>query len=211
MCRLLYVRSSEEFEISGYLKKFAEISKNSKEYQGHGWGFSFLKNGKWENYKNIKPIWEDNLSEFGKSKIVIAHARSAFQDKDIFVENNMPFYDEKTIFVFNGELRGVKINAEGRIGAEKIYNFIKRFDKGDFSEALKKGIEIIDKRTEYIRAINIIVAEKEKAHVCCFYNEDPGYFNLKFKQTDETLVICSDSFTNETDWKLIGNKTTGVF
>lgn len=211
MCRLLYVRSREEFEIEEYLSKFAGISKESKEFQGHGWGFAYRLNGKWEYYKNIMPVWEDNLSVFGKAEIVIAHARSAFQDKDIVVENNMPFYDDNSIFVFNGELRGVKINEQGRIGAEKIYNFIKRFDKGDMLPALEKGIQIIDKRTDHIRAINIIIAREDKAYVTCFYNEDPDYFNLRYKKDDSTLVICSDVFNGETGWKLIENKTTGVF
>ncbi len=57
---------------------------------------------------------------FPTTKRLIVHARSAFQDKDIVVENNMPFYDDKYIFIFNGELNGVKIKSDGRIGAEKI-------------------------------------------------------------------------------------------
>jgi len=36
----------------------------------------------------------------------VAHARSAFEDKDIVVENNMPFTDGERVFIFNGELRG---------------------------------------------------------------------------------------------------------
>jgi glutamine amidotransferase len=211
MCRLLYVRSKDEFDIEKYLNKFAEISRESKEFQGHGWGFAYRKNGKWEYYKNIKPIWEDDLTVFGKSNIILAHARSAFQDKDIYVENNMPFYDEKSVFIFNGELQGVKINEKGRIGAEKIYNFIKRFDKGDLSDALKKGVKIIENRTEYVRALNIIIAEGDKAYVCCFYNEDPEYFNLRYRKSENELIICSDVFKGEKNWNLIENKQTGVF
>ena len=163
MCRLLYVRSDGEFEIKYCLEKFAEISKNSKEYQGHGWGCAFLVDGQWQHYKNITPVWEDDLSKFGNTKLLIAHARSAFQDKDIVVENNMPFYDDKFIFIFNGELRGVRIKEEGRIGAEKIFNFIKKFDKGDTKVMLEKGVQQIKKRTKYLRAMNIIIAENEKA------------------------------------------------
>ncbi|HES58943.1 MAG TPA: hypothetical protein ENO18_00810, partial [Caldithrix sp.] len=97
MCRLLYVRAEQEFEIADYLKKFALISKNSKEYQGHGWGFAYRKEDRWQVYKNIKPIWEDNLEVFGKTTLFVAHARSAFQDKDIRVENNMPFISDDII------------------------------------------------------------------------------------------------------------------
>ena len=138
MCRLLFVKSKTEFNISDHLKIFSEICKNSKEFQGHGWGCSYIVNDDWVHYKNIKPIWEDDTTHFPSTKRLIVHARSAFQDKDIVVENNMPFYDDRHIFIFNGELNGVKIKADGRIGAEKIFNFIKRFDNGNMFNAIKK-------------------------------------------------------------------------
>ena len=116
MCRLLYVNSKNKFSTAEFLSKFAEISKNSKEFQGHGWGCAYFQNGKWNYYKNVNPIWEDDLSQFGDSNRLIAHARSAFKDEGIAVENNMPFYDDKYIFIFNGELKGVKIKEDGKIG-----------------------------------------------------------------------------------------------
>ncbi len=85
----------------------------------------------WKFYKSINPVWQDDFSRFGKTSLLVAHARSAFEDRDIVIENNMPFFDGRTVFIFNGELRGVKIRAEGRIGAEKIFNYIRRFDKSD--------------------------------------------------------------------------------
>ena len=211
MCRLLYVNSNSEFEISEPLKKFAEVSKNSKEFQGHGWGFAYLKNDEWKYYKNINPIWEDDLLIFGKTKRLIAHARSAFQDKDIVVENNMPFYDDKYIFVFNGELSGVKIKETGRIGAEKIFNFIKRFDKEGIKAALSKGVEIIKKQSSYVRAMNIIIADKNKAYVTSNFNEDSEYFTMYCKETNGTTIICSEMFPEENNWTKIENNSIGVY
>ena len=211
MCRLLFVQNKNEFSISEHLSKFATIAKNSKEYQGHGWGCSYLTDNEWIHYKNIKPIWEDDLSQFPKSKRLIVHARSAFEDKDIIVENNMPFNDDKYIFIFNGELRGVKIKADGRIGAEKIFNFIKRFDKSGMDKALPKGVEIINKKSAYIRAMNIIIAEKESVHYSSLYNEDEEYFQMHYKQSDSELIICSEVYPNETGWNKIANKSNGVF
>ncbi len=211
MCRLLFVQNKNEFSISEHLSKFATIAKNSKEYQGHGWGCSYLIDEEWIHYKNIRPIWEDNFEQFPKSKRLIVHARSAFEDKDIVVENNMPFNDDKYVFIFNGELRGVKIKADGRIGAEKIFNFIKRFDKSGMDKALPKGVEIIEKKSAYIRAMNIIIAEKEKVHYSALFNEDEEYFTMHYKQSDDELIICSEVYPNETGWNKIENKTNGVF
>lgn len=211
MCRLLYVRSKNKFSINDELKKFARISENSKEYQGHGWGCSYIADGEWKHYKNISPIWKDNLDQFGETDLLISHARSAFQDKDIFVENNMPFHDDKYVYIFNGELQGVKIKEEGRIGAEKIFNFIKRFDKGNPLEMLSKGIQIIKKKTSYVRAMNIIITTKEKAFVSSDYSEDPDYFTMSFKIEDDKLTICSDPFEGETNWQKIENNSVREF
>lgn len=207
MCRLLYVNSKNEFNVLDFLEKFAEVSKQSKEYQGHGWGCAFLHKGKWNYYKNVTPIWEDDLSKFGTSTRLIAHARSAFKDEGIVVENNMPFYDDKHIFIFNGELRGVKIKEEGRIGAEKIFNYIKRFDKGILKDAIQKGAEIINKKSSYIRAMNIILSDKNASYVYSQFNEDEEYFTMKTKNTGDTIVVCSQAFIGETGWQSLANNS----
>lgn len=207
MCRLLYVNSKYEFKIADYLQKFAGISKNSKEFQGHGWGCAYLQSGVWNYYKNVNPIWDDDLSRFGSSTRLVVHARSAFKDEGIVVDNNMPFYDDNYIFIFNGELRGVKIKEEGRIGAEKIFNYIKRFDKGSVKDALQKGTEIISKKSAYVRAMNIIMTDSEAAYVYSQFSEDAEYFTLHKKNQEDLTMICSDPFIGEKDWEPILNNS----
>jgi len=207
MCRLLYVNSKEYFSTADYLIKFSEMSKHSKEFQGHGWGCAYLQNGKFHYYKNVNPIWEDDLSQFGDSNRLIAHARSAFKDEGIVVENNMPFYDDKYIFIFNGELKGVKIKEEGKIGAEKIFNYIKRFDKGSIKDALRKGTEIIKNKSNYIRAMNIILTDEKSAFIYSHFNEDEEYFTMMMKKNDNQIIICSEKLTDENDWTSIQNNS----
>lgn len=211
MCRLLYIKSENKFELKKHLSPFSSIAKNSKEYQGHGWGCAYLDNNEWKYYKNINPIWEDDLDQFGKTNLLIVHVRSAFQDKDIIVENNMPFYDDEIVFVFNGELHGVKIKSEGRIGAEKIFNFIKRFNKDDLNEALRKGTKIINKRSKYVRAMNIIIADKTRAYVSSNFNEDGEYFQMSYRRNNNELIICSEVYPGESGWQKIENKSCGVY
>ncbi len=211
MCRLLYVKSNNKFSIADHLEKFSEICSNSREYQGHGWGCAYLSDNEWTYYKSINPVWEDDLSGFSKTNLLIAHARSAFRDKDIAVENNMPFYDDRYVFIFNGELHGVKIKSEGRIGAEKIFNFIKRFDKGNIAEAIETGVQIIKKRTTFIKAMNFIIADGEKAYVSSLFNEEEEYFTMHHKKEDDQIVICSEVYPGETGWTKIKNNSTEVF
>ena len=207
MCRLLVVRSEMPFDPRDYLARFASVARNSREYQGHGWGCAWKDDDRgWKTYHNICPVWEDDFSRFPETPLLIAHARSAFEDKDIRVENNMPFSDGERVFIFNGELRGVKIREEGRIGAEKIFNFIRRFDSGDTLAALKKAGAIIRNRTKMIRAMNIIMAKGNEIYLSTFFTGDEEYFTMRCKEGPE-LVICSEPFPSEEGWQRIANET----
>jgi len=212
MCRLFAIRHPEKISMTSYLEQFARIAQQSPEYQGHGWGIAYRVDGQeWAHDKNINPIWEDDMRRFPPTDMLIAHARSAFRDEGIVVENNMPFYDDDSIFVFNGELQGVRIREEGRIGAEKIFNFIKRFNRqGDLGAALQKGTEQLHKRTRYVRAMNIIMTDKERFYVSSSYAERPDYFQMVVKE-GRSVIICSDPFPGESGWHPIPNHSLNIF
>lgn len=205
MCRLLFAESAEPFDIASHLVPFSQIAKNSKEYQGHGWGCSWMVNGRWNIYKNVRPVWEDNPRIFPKTTRLVAHARSAFKDEGIAVENNMPFENEPWIFIFNGELHGVRIREEGRIGAEKIFNLIRRLDRGDMLSALKKAVDVIQKRTRYVKAMNMVVVSDNRAFAASSFNEDPDYFTLHVRKRNGESVLCSEPYPGEDGWERIPN------
>ena len=208
MCRILYVRAERAFAIADMLEPFAELSQNSPEFQGHGWGCAWLENGVWRQYHDIRPVWEDDPRQFGDTSLLLVHARSAFRDEGIVVENNMPFSDGESIFIFNGELRGVRIKSEGRIGAEKIYNYIRRFDKGDKLAATGKAVEIIRKRSAYVRAMNLILSDGEHSVLSTSYSENPDYFQMYQKRENGRHLVCSRPFTGDSGWEPIANHTT---
>ena len=188
-----------------HLEALARIARDSKEYQGHGWGCAWLEDGTWRTHHDIAPIWEDRNRPEGRTRLLLAHARSAFRDEGIRVENNMPFRDERRVFVFNGELRGVRIKEQGRIGAEKVFNFIKRFDRGDLGEALRRATQVIEKRTRYLRAMNIVIADRQAIYVASRFREDPGYFQMHRSQSKDTLIICSAPYRAGGTWEPVAN------
>jgi glutamine amidotransferase len=208
MCRILYARADRPFAIPELLTPFAELAQHSSEYQGHGWGCAWRDDEGWHQYHDINPIWEDDLSQFGSTHLLLVHARSAFRDEGIVVDNNMPFSDGESIFIFNGELRGVRIKSEGRIGAEKIYNYIRRFDKGDKCAATGKAVDIIKKRSAYVRAMNIILSDGEQSILSTSYNEDPDYFQMYQKNDAGLHLVCSQPFAGDRGWARIENNTT---
>ncbi len=211
MCRLLCVKNREPFDIGERLSHLADIAENSPEYQGHGWGCAYLVDGGWRVYRNIKPIWEDDLDQFGATTLLVGHARSAFRDENIVVENNMPFADDRYVFAFNGELRGVRIAAEGRIGAEKVFNYIKRFDKGDMAAAMRKGMDVIVRRTRYVRAMNMIIADRENVYVGSLHNEAPEYFRLRAREGGDGVTVSSETVAEGPEWRTIPNDTVEHF
>ena len=211
MCRLLAAKAQTPFAVAPHLRGLVEVAQHSKEYQGHGWGCAVLDDrNQWVVHTNIKPIWEDDLDRFGETRLLIAHARSAFRNEGIAVENNMPFCDERYAFAFNGELRGVRIRQEGRIGAEKIFNFIKRFNRGDLVAAVKRATEIIRKRTEFVRAMNIVIADQHSVCISALFNDDPDYFTMHRKSIAGGFVVCSQPFGPADDWTPIANDSIQV-
>lgn len=211
MCRLLCVHAARPFDMRPHLEQLAGISRRSKEYQGHGWGCAWLEAGEWRLYHDIRPMWDDDLAGFGETTLLVAHARSAFRDEGIRVENNMPFFDGRHVFVFNGELRGVRIKERGRIGAEKIFNYVKRFDKGDTLEALRRAVDVIAKRTRYVRAMNIVMASDRARFLASVFNEDPDYFQMRRKTANGTDIVCSEPYPGESGWRTVANGAVEAF
>ena len=207
MCRLLYVRASAPFAIREHLEIFADIAKSSPEFQGHGWGCAWVHDGEWHLHHNIQPVWEDDLTGFGSTTLLIAHARSAFRDEGICVENNMPFYDGQHVFIFNGELQGVRIREQGRIGAEKIFNYVKRFDEDDIFESIERGVNVIKKRTRYVRALNFIMASLDSTYLATVFGENPDYFQLYRRRDAGMDRVCSVAYPGEQNWQVIDNNT----
>jgi len=208
MCRLLLLHHPDGVDPAPHLEQFRALSRDSREYQGHGWGCAWLDDARrWRLHHDIRPVWEDTGRVFPRTTLFLAHARSAFRDEGIAIENNMPFSDGENVFLFNGELRGVRIKQAGRIGAEKIFNYIKRFDRGDAGAAIEKGVEIIEKRSRYIRAMNFFFARPDDVQVFSLFNEEPDYFQLRSARIDGTQVVCSDPYPGrELAWDRVPNR-----
>ncbi len=211
MCRLLLIKSKNSFDIKNQLKKFSRVAHSSPEYQGNGWGCAYISGDSWKLYKDLIPIWEDDLGQFGHTTLLIAHARSAGDDEPIAIECNMPYNHNNFMYVFNGFLKGVRLPADGVIGSEKVFNYILRFHNSDLFEAFSRGLEIIRKRSEYIKALNIVMTDKEQVCVCSIYSENKDYYTLFSKTSNDTLMICSAPFPGENDWAAIKNNTVTQF
>jgi glutamine amidotransferase len=188
-----------------YLESFAELCRSSSEYQGHGWGMLSGSNGSRELYRRTRPIWQHDFAGFHSSRFLLVHARSAFRDGAVELRYNMPFVDGRYAFVFNGELHGVRIRVEGSTGAEKIFNLVRRLDRGDPGAALRNAMTVLRRRSRYIRAANMILTDGRRAWVSSYFDEQPEYFTLHVARRADLVAVCSEPLPDDGDWSKLPN------
>ncbi len=210
MCRMLMVRSDKPLETQPLLEGLAEVSRNSSEYQGHGWGVALQNEDEWTVHRELRPIWESDLSRFGRARTILAHARSAFRDRDIAVVNNMPFVKGGRAFAFNGELQGVRLRMPGRTGAARIFRLLERLDKGNLGEATRRTMEAIERASEKVRGCNLMVAEPERLAFGSLFSQREDYYTMHRRRSNGTEMVCSAPFENQSDWEPLPNRSCEV-
>jgi len=89
-------------------------------------------------------------------------------------------------------------------------NYIKRFDKGEPLRALEKGVDIIKKRSKYIRGMNIIMVTDDNIYVSSHFNEDEDYFTIRYREGD-VLTVCSEPYPSEGGWQDLANDSVRVW
>ncbi len=207
MCRMMWIRAAETIPLTPFLERFASMARHSREYQGHGWGIAYRQNGSWQMYRTVQPIWEDELDRFGHARECLVHARSAFRDRDIVVENNMPFFWKGIVFAFNGELRGVRLAIPGRTGAHKIFHLFQRLYQGNVGQALNQTMHLLRRKSRYIRACNIIVSNGQQGAVASLFNEEADYFTLRIYQRQKFQMVVSEPLEGLGEWEAFANNT----
>ena len=85
------------------------------------------------------------------------------------------------------------------------------FHDGTLHDAVVKGADIINRRTRYVRAMNIVVVDAEEAVASCHFGEDPEYFQLRVVRRDGLDVVCSESYPGEGEWARMDNGETRAF
>ena len=176
------------------------MAKKSKafdgDWQGDGWGISWLDGNDWQSYKSVKPIWEDSARDtlLFSSKIFLIHARSAsFPQHKNNKEYNQPFINAKEAFVFNGLIKGVSLHLPGIVGSQKIWSLLqKKLLITSPEKALKETLRIITKNSKTVQALNMGIADKDNIYALCYYSIHTNYYSLHYSKTDESSIISSE-------------------
>ncbi len=210
MCRFLLFKSKQLTGPEPIIKAFAAMAKKSRAFDGDrqddGWGVSWLdENGVWQSYRSTKPIWEDvqSINRLNIKTLTFAvHARSASfpQHKDN-VRFNQPFVNHKYIYAFNGLLKGVSLSLPGDIGSQKIWYLLqKKLSHCQPEKALDNTKEILSKNSREIQALNVGLVDKDYLYALCYYHDHPDYYQLRYVDTPEQKIVCSEELPGFT-WK----------
>jgi len=78
---------------------------------------------------------------------------------------------------------------------------------GHMLGALARGTDLIRKQTKYIRAMNIMIADKDHAYVASIFNEDPDYFTMQRCREGNKLIVASDRLSDAGGWEPIPKGT----
>lgn len=200
MCRFLLFKSQIPQIPQKIIKAFSDMAKKSKafdgDWQGDGWGISWLDNNDWKSYKSVQPIWEDSVRDTlsFSSKIFLIHARSAsFPQHKNNKEYNQPFINSKMAFVFNGLIKGVSLHLPGVIGSQKIWALLqKKLLTMTPEKALQETQRIISKNSKTVQALNMGIADKDNIYALCYYSIHTDYYSLHYSKTDERSIISSE-------------------
>lgn len=218
MCRVLLANRPERFNAGEVLSAFADMCELSRtpednDWQGDGWGVSWLnEDDNWQTLKSTMPIWEDKnrFDEVGLSKTFISHARSkSFEHNELNIDHNQPYTDNDLAYVFNGVMRGVALKAEGEIGAQKVFNILKKYRKNrSLVEAMAKLRDQINIATKELVATNIIATDKKIASVLCnHWGKTSDYHSINYSLTESENIICSESLDlKDRSWSKMQNQ-----
>lgn len=202
MCRFAVVRSKESFSLADYLQEFSFLAKSNPapdgDKQEDGWGVAW-REGVWRIFKSINPIWQDKelFKKFPSTDFAVFHARSAtFQNQKGFLHFNQPYFQENTLFVFNGAISKVKLNLNlyGEVGARKIFSLILRLEKrfDSLQKAVLKAFQVIKENSEMIKGFNLAVIKEEEVVDFNYFEADPEYYQLWLGKSKGKVILSSN-------------------
>lgn len=215
MCRFLVVKSSQKQNHQKLINQFSLMCQKSKtldgDWQGDGWGLVWLdQENNWQRYRSLKPVWKDKENQkVPETNMLMVHARSAtFKTQLGNLSFNQPYIKNKSAFVFNGHVRGVRLNQKvaGKVGAEKIFNLILRQNSHSPAKAIKKVHQLINSKAEQIHGFNLGLTDKKYFYVFSDFTEGEEYFSIRSYNSKKLKMICSEEFGSFNWKKVIRNK-----
>jgi predicted glutamine amidotransferase len=204
MCRFLLAKSEDSLRSEDLLKEFAAMCQSSHapdgDWQGDGWGVAWQIDKSWKIHKSLSPIWEDldKFSTIPQTNLIVIHARSiGLPQHKNNLEFNQPYLHNNLCFVFNGMIRGVKLQRvlSGKIGAQKVFSFlIEEMKEKNAKDSLRNLDRTMLNNSKQVEGMNVGLVSDDNFYVLCEYSIQPSYFSLQYYKDENITLVCSQKF-----------------
>ena len=227
MCRLLGWVTREPTTLRDLvgdedLLAFTELSAK----HGDGWGVARATESGVKVHK--RPDTARGSRSFGAwarthaSDLGLAHLRWATMGLSVGIENTHPFTDGRIAFAHNGSVLSpasldrlvapqVARLRRGTTDSERYFLAVltRMADGATPQEALRDTVDEIA-RTSSFTSLNCLLMTPDELVAMCRYDpagpledEDPEYYRLRYRVTDDAVVVCSSGWGR--DWQELAN------
>ncbi|MHA1590329.1 MAG: class II glutamine amidotransferase [Candidatus Njordarchaeales archaeon] len=214
MCRMLLHNASTNVSLSEKaLKGIKEMARNGLSARcgigPHGDGFGvawFLSNG-YGIYKNLKPIWEENIPNIPALSHII-HARKKSRGEIDFIDTH-PLQLRDLILAHNGTIysfnrRPTLFKPMGKTDSEVFLCLLAEayYTGSNIRKALEYAIESVDMASS-LNMFIVSLSEKKIIVINLFSNVPrcPEYYVLWLHRNDEEFYVVSEPIKEMIDWE----------
>ncbi len=197
MCRFIAVMGKEDFDPKPFIEELSNMAKNGKRApHGDGWGI-WLKNDEMEYlHKETVPIWEREVENFPKAKVLFVHARKRGKGAKIAIENTHPFMSHDSVFMHNGIIDIEHESCTGDTDSEKLFmhmihrgfwNVLCEIEKYEFS------------------SVNSVLYQDGKLYAVRYAKKLEDYYTLFVRKEPGRVIVATEG-----DGEEIENKKVAV-
>ena len=214
-----------------------ELSYKPKEMENailnaDGFGIGWVRNKKFQMYKNTMPIWNDlNLKPLASSifsSLVIGNVRSATITENIGHYNTHPFVYKNYCFSHNGYIEDFNFvtkkkiskhlndkflsQVKGNTDSELLFLLLMQYIevKKDIEESIKKIIEIVEKNYSSAMLNFLLAVVEDNGNETLYATKfskninPPTLYYTEYKNNE--FFISSEKLNNR-NWVIIKNKS----
>ncbi len=182
MCRFLAVMAKDAFEPEPYIRELEMMALNGN-HAPHPDGWGIWLRGRGELYhRDTRPVWESEIPEFPRAKVILVHARKRGTGAPISVENVHPFVRNGAVFMHNGLVR---VDAEGACGgtdSERLFIALLRDFEGTLGAL--RGMEVT--------AANFVMYRDNRLYIFRYATKELDYYTLYIRREHGRVIVSTE-------------------
>lgn len=228
MCRLLGCVTREPVTVAHLLNNTLQAFVGMSHLHGDGWGFAWYdESNRLQMAKAPEPAHASkefsDLAEHIHTDIFLGHLRWATPGFPLSIANTHPFTYSQMAFAHNGlimpnaELEKLIAphlheNLTGTTDSERHFlALLSALESAPAVEAIQAYIRLVHERLQVVSA-NFLLLMPDALYAVCDFDpqselaqKEPDYFSLKYRITDDAVLIGSTGLQQDEAWETLEN------